>query len=51
VVNQAKHFCARAVQRVGVDINVIDVVGESSQAETGGELVGKVIGLELETQP
>jgi len=49
-VDQAEHLGARTVERVGVDIYVVDVFGESIEAEAGGQPVGKIVGPELQAK-
>src|SRR5437899_10709448 len=49
-VDQAEHLGARTVERVGVDIDVGDVFGESIEAEAGGQPVGKIVGQELQVK-
>jgi len=49
-IQKTKQFGARAIERVGVNVNAIDVVGEGHQTETVCEPVGKIVGAQVETQ-
>src|SRR6266481_7292892 len=49
-VHQAKHFGARAVESVGVDIDVIDGFGEGVEAEASGQPVREIVGAELQSK-
>jgi hypothetical protein len=49
-VHKAKHLGARAVERVGIDIDVIDILGEGVEAETAGQPIRKIVGAELQTK-
>src|SRR5271165_1961084 len=49
-VYQAKQLCARAIERVGVDIDPVDVFCQSHQAEAIREPVRKIVGTELQPQ-
>jgi hypothetical protein len=50
-VHQAKQFVAGAIKGVGVDINAINVFGESYEAEAVREPVRKIVGTEVKPQP
>src|SRR6516225_7124917 len=49
-VHQANDLGTRAVKRIGVDINVVDGIGEGGEAEAVGKPVRKVVGAELQAQ-
>src|SRR5690242_17258561 len=49
-VHQAKHFGARAVERVGIDIDVIDVFGEGVESQASGQPIRKIVGAELQAK-
>jgi hypothetical protein len=49
-VHQAKHFGARAVERVGVDIDVIDGFGEGVEPQAAGQPMREIVGAELQTK-
>jgi hypothetical protein len=50
-VHKAKHLGACAVERVGVDINVIDILGERVEAEAANQPIRKIVGAELQAKP
>jgi hypothetical protein len=49
-VHQAKHFGARAVERVGVDIDVIDGFGEGVESQAAGQPMREIVGAELQAK-
>src|SRR5260370_27663982 len=49
-VHQAKQLFAGAVERIGVDVDAIDVFGQGHEAETIREPVGEIVGAELKPQ-
>src|SRR5260370_30442686 len=49
-VHQAKQLFAGAVERIGVDVDAIDVFGQGHEAETIREPVGEIVGEELKPQ-
>jgi hypothetical protein len=49
-VHKAKHLGARTVERVGVDIYVVDVLGEGVEPEAGGQPIRKIVGAELQAK-
>jgi hypothetical protein len=49
-VHQAKHLGAGAVERVGVDIDVIDVFSEGTEPQTAGQPIRKIVGAELQAK-
>src|SRR5690349_8903488 len=49
-VHQAKHLGARAVERVGIDIDVIDVFGEGVESQAAGQPIRKIIRAKLQAK-
>jgi hypothetical protein len=49
-VHKAKHLGARAVERVGVDIDVVDVLGEGVEAKAPGQPIRKIVAAELQAK-
>jgi hypothetical protein len=49
-VHQAKHFGARAVEGIGVDIDVIDGIGEGVEPQAASEPIRKIVGAELQAK-
>jgi hypothetical protein len=49
-IQKTKQFGARAIERIGVNVDAIDVVGQGHQTETVGEPVGKIVGAQVEAQ-
>jgi hypothetical protein len=49
-IHKAKQFCAGAVERIGVDVDVIHVFGEGHQAQSIRKPVRKIVGAQLKAQ-
>jgi hypothetical protein len=49
-IHKAKHLGARAVERVGVDIDAIDGLGEGVETEARGQPAGEIVGAELQAK-
>jgi len=49
-VHEAKHFGARAVERVGVDIDVVDGFGEGVEPQAASQPMREIVGAELQAK-
>src|SRR5260221_14475142 len=49
-VHEAKHFGARAVERVGVDIDVGDGFGEGGEPQAASQPMREIVGGELQAK-
>jgi len=47
-IHKAKQLGARAVERVGVDIDAIDGLGEGVESKASGQPVREIVGAELQ---
>src|ERR1700756_2363367 len=49
-VHEAKHLGTRAVERVGVNIDVVDVFGEGIEPQAAGQPMREIVGAELQAK-
>jgi len=49
-VQKTQQLGARAIERIGVNVDAVDVLREGHQTEAIGEPVGKIVGAQLEAQ-